>query len=59
MFRLRHVFAAAFVGAFLVGCGQDQPNEPTAAEDIDEEFIQNSAEMMQKANTGMDPGKAR
>jgi hypothetical protein len=57
MNRLRCAVVAAFLGGLIAGCGGDQPNPP--AQEMTPEVGKSAADMMRKANSGMDPKKAK
>jgi hypothetical protein len=54
---MRFALLAAFLGGIISGCGEDQPNA-ARPEQVTNEFATSSADMMRKANTGMDPKQA-
>jgi hypothetical protein len=55
---MRFALLTAFVAGIISGCGEDQPNS-ARPEQVNTEFATNSADMMRKANTGMDPKQAK
>jgi hypothetical protein len=60
MRRLSLTIATAFLGCLLSGCGDDQPNAPATAEDVNSpDFAKKTADMMKAANSGMDLKKAK
>jgi hypothetical protein len=58
MYRMRFALLIAFLAGISSGCGEDQPNS-ARPEQVNSEFAANSADMMRKANTGMDPKQAK
>ena len=59
MNRMRYALVAGILGAFIAGCGEDQPNRPAQGDEVNKDFAQQSVDMMRKANAGMDPKQAK
>ena len=55
MHRLQCVVGTALLAGILSGCGEDQPNAPAQPNEVNQEFVSKTADMMKSANTGMDP----
>ena len=59
MRRLCLAVAPIMLAGILAGCGEDQPNASTKPEEMKPDFGTNAGDMMKKANSGMDPSKAK
>jgi hypothetical protein len=59
MHRLRLTLLIAFLAGIISSCGEDQPNAPAQPGEVTADFAKNAADMMKKANTGMDPKAAK
>ena len=55
MRRLQCVVWTALLAGVFAGCGDDQPNAPAQPNEVNQEFVSKTADMMKSANTGMDP----
>ena len=53
------ILSMGLIGLGTAGCGEDQPNKPAQAEDVNSaDFTKKTGDMMKAANSGMDPKKA-
>jgi hypothetical protein len=59
MNRLRGAVISGILAGLISGCGEDQPNKPAQPNEVTPDFAKNTADMMKKANTGMDPKAAK
>ena len=60
MYRIGLTLVLGLAAMGISGCGgEDQPNAPAKASEVNEDFAKKTADMMKNANSSMDPKKAK